>query len=204
MSLNGKNANSNERLIEFLNKTGLSIPEIAKECGMESSRRTLYKIFKEGHKPSPKLLRKIKERFNTLDIPYILNGHITNEVSKSEENSNNNLNNEQLMDNTKAIIEMKNEMKDAALNQATMTNHFFQKLNQLEESNNKARQQMLDLHQDVLAIIKTTHAWNGVREQLANHMKDSEENHGQVQTFINTILPPKEELGKHQTIKKKH
>jgi transcriptional regulator with XRE-family HTH domain len=204
MSLNGKNENSNERLIEFLNKTGYSIAEIAVECGMESSRRTLYKIFKEGHKPSPKMLRKIKERFNTLDIPYILNGQITNEVSKTEENSDNNLNNEKLMDNTKALIEMKDQLKDAVLNQATMTNHFFQKLNQLEESNNKARQQMLDLHQDVLALIKTTHAWNGVREQLASHMVDSNKVNEEVKTFINTVLPPKEELGKTQTIRKKH
>ena len=202
--------NENQRLVQFLKETGYSIPEIAKECGMESSRRTLYKIFKEGHKPSPKVLRKIKERFVALDIPYILTGRSNNEVSKSEENLGynrkleNNINNKQLMENTQALVDMKDQLKDAILNQATMTNHFFQKLNQLEESNNKARQQMLDLHQDVLALIKTTHAWNGVREQLADHMANSTEVHGEVKTFINTVLPPKQELGKTQTIKKKH
>lgn len=202
MSLSAlQNENENYRLVKFLKETGYSIPEITKECGMESSRRTLYKIFKEGHKPSPKILRKIKERFTELDVSYILTGTV-NEVSKSEEI--NNKDNKQLMDNTKALNEMKDQLKDAVLNQATMTNHFFQKLNQLEESNNKARQQMLDLHQDVLLLMKDIGAWNVVKDKIANHMNDSVESQEIVRDFINTVLPPKQELGKPQTIKKKH
>lgn len=192
------------RLADFLKNTGFSIPEIVVKCGIEKSKRTIYKIVNEGHEPSPRILRAIKEKFPDLDIPYILTGRSTNKVSKSEENLACNINNSQLMDNTKALNEMKDQLKDSILNQATMSNHFFKKLNELEESNNKARQQMLDLHQDVLALIKTTHAWNGIREQIANHMAETVESQESVKEFINTVLPPKQELGKPQTIKKKH
>ena len=84
----------NERLVSFLNNTGFSIPEIAVKCGIEKSRRTIYKIVNEGHKPSPKILRAIKDQFPELDIPYIMSGksravgYMLSELDKEEEEYN--------------------------------------------------------------------------------------------------------------------
>jgi predicted DNA-binding transcriptional regulator AlpA len=84
----------NERLVSFLKNTGFSIPEIVVKCGIEKSKRTIYKIVNEGHKPSPRILRAIKEQFPELDIPYILTGksravrYMLSEVDKEEEEYN--------------------------------------------------------------------------------------------------------------------
>ena len=194
----------NQRFVELFNQLNFSIPEFAHECELKTQIRTFYKIINDGHKPSPKFLRKIELKFPQFNLSFIYHGKSIMGENQNNDSNDININNNQLMDNTKALNEMKDQLKDSILNQATMSNHFFQKLNQLEESNNKARQQMLDLHQDVLALIKTTHAWNGVREQLAEHMAETVESQESVKEFINTVLPPKEELGKPQKIKKKH
>ena len=198
----------NERFVELFNQLNFSIPEFAAECEIKSQIRTFYKVINDGHKPSPKFLRLIELKFPQFNVGFIYHGRSVNAV---EENYNDGINkgkltsnNTQLMENTQALNEMKDKLNDAILNQATMTNHFFQKLNSLEESNNKAREQMLDLHKDVLELIKTTHAWNDVREQIADHMENSNEVHEEVKEFINTVLPPNEELGQPKTVKKKH
>lgn len=198
----------NQRFVELFNQLNFSIPEFAAECEIKSQIRTFYKVINDGHKPSPKFLRLIELKFPQFNVGYIYHGRSVNAV---EENYNNGThkgilasNNTQLMENTQALNEMKDKLNDAILNQATMTNHFFQKLNSLEESNNKAREQMLDLHKDVLELIKTTHAWNGVREKIADHIENNDQVNGEIKEFINTVLPPNEELGQPKTIKKKH
>ena len=203
-----KEQTPNERFVEIFNQLNYSIPEFAAECELKTQIRTFYKVINDGHKPSPKFLRLIELKFPQFNVGFIYHGRSVNAVEVNNDDRINksilSSNNTQLMENTQALNDMKDQLKDAILNQATMTNHFFQKLNALEESNNKARQQMLDLHKDVLELIKTTHAWNGVREQIADHMENSTAAHGEVKEFINTVLPPNEKLGQPKTVKKKH
>ena len=81
----------NERLVSFLKSTGYAPAEIARECGLEKSRRTIYKIVSEGHKPSTRMLAQIKKRFPEMDVEYIITGksravrYMLSEVDKEEE-----------------------------------------------------------------------------------------------------------------------
>tara|TARA_B110000114_G_C14819716_1_gene288190 strand:- start:105 stop:473 length:369 start_codon:yes stop_codon:yes gene_type:complete len=84
----------NERLVSFLKSTGYAPAEIARECGLEKSRRTIYKIMSEGHKPSTRFLEQIKKRFPEMDVEYIITGksravrYMLSEVDKEEEEYN--------------------------------------------------------------------------------------------------------------------
>ena len=84
----------NERLVSFLKSTGYAPAEIARECGLEKSRRTIYKIVSEGHKPSTRMLAQIKKRFPEMDVEYIITGksravrYMLSEVDKEEEEYN--------------------------------------------------------------------------------------------------------------------
>ena len=62
------------RLVELCKELGFTVPQLAQECGMDKSRRTFYKIFHEGHPPSPKIVRAICERFPQINFDYIFTG----------------------------------------------------------------------------------------------------------------------------------
>ena len=62
----------NERLVSFLKSTGYTPAEITVECGLEKSRRTVYKIMKDGHTPRVGMLEQFKKRFPEMDVDYII------------------------------------------------------------------------------------------------------------------------------------
>jgi len=65
----------NERFLELFKNLNLSIPEFAKECGMDSKVRTIYKIIKDSHKPSIAIIREVSLIFPEFSIEYILYGN---------------------------------------------------------------------------------------------------------------------------------
>ena len=65
----------NERFLELFKDLNLSIPEFAKECGMDSKVRTIYKIIKDSHKPSVAIIREVNLVFPEFNIEHILYGN---------------------------------------------------------------------------------------------------------------------------------
>ena len=84
----------NERLVSFLKSTGYTTGEITAKCGLEKSRRTIYKIMNEGHTPRVGMLEQFKKGFPEMDVDYIITGksravrYMLSEVDKEEEEYN--------------------------------------------------------------------------------------------------------------------
>ena len=190
--------NAATRLAYFLKNTGFSIPEILIKCGIEKSRRTIYKIVSEGHKPSPKILRTIKEQFPELDIPYIMSGS-TNAVQEKSKEININTKFTQrekiMIEQTSSFNEMKETLNKTVLMQSEMMNRFLMKFQDMEASNIKLRGEVIHLMKGVEAIKFAQDKMSPmVMEHIANFNK-----------FNETILPkPVIELEKNKKIKKKH
>jgi hypothetical protein len=139
------------RLADFLKNTGFSIPEIVVKCGIEKSKRTIYKIVNAGHKPSPRILRAIKEQFPELDIPYILTGGNTVQ-DKSKENFNNTTFTQKekiMIEQTASFNDMKETLNKTVLMQSEMMNRFLMKFQDMEASNIKLRGEVIDLMKSV-------------------------------------------------------
>lgn len=63
-----------KRLQEFVDLTGYSVNEFAKQCLIPSTR-TLTRILTDGGKPSPKILDKIIKRFPQLNHDWVVLGY---------------------------------------------------------------------------------------------------------------------------------
>ena len=187
---------SPNRLGYFLENTGFSIPEILVKCGIEKSRRTIYKIVNEGHKPSPKILRAIKEKFPELDIPYILTGNFNTVQQKSKENFLNPTFTQRekiMIDQTASFNEMKETLNKTVLMQSEMMNRFLMKFQDMESSNIKLRGEVIHLMKGVEAIKRKQ---NEISPKVLEHIKT-------FNIFNETILP-KVQLNKPEKIRKKH
>ena len=187
---------SPNRLGYFLENTGFSIPEILVKCGIEKSRRTIYKIVNEGHKPSPKILRAIKEKFPELDIPYILTGNFNTVQQKSKENFLNTTFTQRekiMIDQTASFNEMKETLNKTVLMQSEMMNRFLMKFQDMESSNIKLRGEVIHLMKGVEAIKRKQ---NEISPKVLEHIKT-------FNIFNETILP-KVQLNKPEKIRKKH
>lgn len=188
--------NAANRLAYFLKNTGFSIPEILIKCGIEKSRRTIYKIVSEGHKPSPRILRAIKEQFPELDIPYILTGGNTGQ-QKSKENFNTNITFTQtekiMIEQTASFNEMKETLNKTVLMQSEMMNRFLMKFQDMESSNIKLRGGVIDLMKGVEDIKKNQ---DNMMPVVVEHISLFNE-------FKETILPELK-LGESVKIKKTH
>ena len=187
---------SPNRLGYFLENTGFSIPEILVKCGIEKSRRTIYKIVNEGHKPSPKILRAIKEKFPELDIPYILTGNFNTVQQKSKENFLNQTFTQRekiMIDQTASFNEMKETLNKTVLMQSEMMNRFLMKFQDMESSNIKLRGEVIHLMKGVEAIKRKQ---NEISPKVLEHIKT-------FNIFNETILP-KVQLNKPEKIRKKH
>lgn len=187
---------SPNRLGYFLENTGFSIPEILVKCGIEKSRRTIYKIVNEGHKPSPKILRAIKEKFPELDIPYILTGNFNTVQQKSKENFLNPTFTQRekiMIDQTASFNEMKETLNKTVLMQSEMMNRFLIKFQDMESSNIKLRGEVIHLMKGVEAIKRKQ---NEISPKVLEHIKT-------FNIFNETILP-KVQLNKPEKIRKKH
>mgnify|MGYP003665882422 CR=1 FL=1 len=194
MSKSEKNAAT--RLAYFLKNTGFSIPEILIKCEIEKSRRTIYKIVSEGHKPSPKILRTIKEQFPELDIPYILTGSTNAEGQKSKEiNTNTKFTQSEkiMIKQTESFNEMKETLNKSVLMQSEMTNRFLMKFQDMEASNIKLRGEVINLMKNVEDIKKN-------QDEMLPVVVEVIENFNK---FKETILP-ETKLGESVKIKKKH
>ena len=66
----------NKRFLELFKDLNLSIPEFAKECNMDAKVRTIYKIIKDNHKPSPAVIREVASTFPKFSVEYILYGDL--------------------------------------------------------------------------------------------------------------------------------
>lgn len=187
--------NGATRLAYFLKNTGFSIPEILIKCGIEKSRRTIYKIVSEGHKPSPRILRAIKEQFPELDIPYILTGGNTVQ-DKSKENFNNTTFTQKekiMIEQTASFNDMKETLNNSVLMQSEMMNRFLMKFQDMEASNIKLRGEVIDLMKGVEDIKKNQ---DDMMPVVVEHISLFNE-------FKETILPELK-LGESVKIKKKH
>tara|TARA_R110000772_G_scaffold258284_1_gene375433 strand:- start:2803 stop:3387 length:585 start_codon:yes stop_codon:yes gene_type:complete len=187
---------SPNRLGYFLENTGFSIPEILVKCGIEKSRRTIYKIVNEGHKPSPKILRAIKEKFPELDIPYILTGNFNTVQQKSKDNFLNPTFTQRekiMIDQTASFNEMKETLNKTVLMQSEMMNRFLMKFQDMESSNIKLRGEVIHLMKGVEAIKRKQ---NEISPKVLEHIKT-------FNIFNETILP-KVQLNKPEKIRKKH
>ncbi len=188
--------NAANRLAYFLKNTGFSIPEILIKCGIEKSRRTIYKIVNEGHKPSPRILRAIKEKFPELDIPYILTGGTNAVQQKSKENFNNTTftQSEKIMiKQTESFNEMKETLNKTVLMQSEMMNRFLMKFQDMEASNIKLRGEVIELMKGV----------EGIKTNQDNMMPVVVEHISLFNEFKETILP-EIKLGESVKIKKTH
>ena len=186
--------NAANRLADFLKNTGFSIPEIVIKCGIEKSKRTIYKIVSEGHKPSPRILRAIKEQFHELDIPYILTGG--NKEVQSKENFNNTTftQSEKIMiEQTASFNEMKETLNKTVLMQSEMMNRFLMKFQDMEASNIKLRGEVIDLMKGV----------EGIKTNQDKLMPVVIEHISLFSEFKETILP-EIKLGESVKIKKTH
>jgi hypothetical protein len=188
--------NAATRLAYFLKNTGFSIPEILIKCGIEKSRRTIYKIVSEGHKPSPKILRTIKEQFPELDIPYIMSGS-TNAVQEKSKEININTKFTQrekiMIEQTASFDEMKQALNKSALIQSEMMNRFLIKFQDMETSNIKLRGEVIHLMKGVEAIKNTQDKLTPI---ITKHIKNFNK-------FNETILPAVK-LDELKKVKKKH
>jgi transcriptional regulator with XRE-family HTH domain len=186
--------NAGNRLADFLKNTGFSVPEIVVKCGIEKSKRTIYKIVNEGHKPSPRILRAIKEQFPELDIPYILTGG--NKEVQSKENFNNTTftQSEKIMiKQTESFNEMKETLNKTVLMQSEMMNRFLMKFQDMEASNIKLRGEVIELMKGV----------EGIKTNQDNMMPVVVEHISLFNEFKETILP-EIKLGESVKIKKTH
>ena len=69
-----KKSEQSKRLQEFVNLTGYSVNEFAKQCLIPSTR-TLTRILTDGGVPSPKILDKIISRFPQLNHDWVVLGY---------------------------------------------------------------------------------------------------------------------------------
>lgn len=184
------------RLADFLKNTGFSIPEIVVKCGIEKSKRTIYKIVNAGHKPSPRILRAIKEQFPDLDIPYILRGSTNAVQDKSKEiNTNTTFTQKEkiMIEQTTSFNDMKETLNKTVLMQSEMMNRFLMKFQDMEASNIKLRGEVIDLMKGVEGI-KTNQ--DSLKPIILEHIDLFEK-------FKETVLP-EIKLGESVKIKKKH
>jgi transcriptional regulator with XRE-family HTH domain len=188
--------NTANRLADFLKNTGFSIPEIVVKCGIEKSKRTIYKIVNDGHKPSPRILRAIKEQFPELDIPYILTGGTNAVQQKSKENFNNTNFTQQekiMIEQTESFNEMKETLNKTVLMQSEMMNRFLMKFQDMEASNIKLRGEVIELMKGMETIKEA-------QEQITPVVLE----HIEIFNDFRKVILPETKLGESVKIKKKH
>lgn len=79
----------NKRFLELFKDLNLSIPEFAKECNMDAKVRTIYKIIKDNHKPSPAVIREVASTFPKFSVEYILYGNLKKVQNNELDNASN-------------------------------------------------------------------------------------------------------------------
>ena len=133
----------NERFLGLFKDLNLSIPEFAKECGIDSKVRTIYKIIKDSHKPSIAIIREVNLVFPQFSIEYILYGNDKKDHNAAEMQQKN------VLLNT-SITEQKSSFEEKEQN---MISGFIKLENELVRTSNALQTTLLNCTNQIQEMV---------------------------------------------------